>query len=226
MADLLPLFLNLTGRTVVLVGGGPVATAKLRQLVAAGAHVRVIAPDMTDEIRDASPPSVAIQQRPFAPADLDEAWLVVAAATPEVNRHVAEVAEARRIFVNAVDDPANATAFLGGIVRRDGVTLAISTSGDAPALTSLLREGLDALLPRDLATWMWQARAARVAWRREGVPMAARKPRLLQALNALYPDNTAETVAHAEKNILAMSASAQVERPRVPWLNGPEDSWL
>ena len=226
MADLLPLFLNLAGRTVVLVGGGPVATAKLRQLVAAGAHVRVIAPEMTDEIRDAKPPFVAIERRPFAPADLDEAWLVVAAATPEVNRHVADAAEARRIFVNAVDDPANATAFLGGIVRRDGVTLAISTSGDAPALTSLLREGLDALLPRDLATWMWQARAARVAWRREGVPMAARKPRLLQALNALYPDNPAQADASAEKNILAMSASVAVERPRVPWLNGPEDSWL
>jgi hypothetical protein len=55
---------------------------------------------------------------------------------------------------------------------------------------------------------------------------AARKPRLLQALNALYPDNTAQADAHAEKNILAMSASVQVERPRVPWLNGPEDSWL
>jgi hypothetical protein len=56
--------------------------------------------------------------------------------------------------------------------------------------------------------------------------MAARKPRLLQALNALYPDNTAQADTHAEKNILAMSASVQVERPRVPWLNGPEDSWL
>ena len=226
MADLLPLFLNLTGRTVVLVGGGPVATAKLRQLVAAGAHVRVIAPEMTDEIQDAKPPSVTIQRRPFAPADLDEAWLVVAAATPEVNRQVADVAEKRRIFVNAVDDPANATAFLGGVVRRDGVTLAISTSGDAPALTSLLREGLDALLPRDLASWMWQARAARVAWRRQGVPMAARKPRLLQALNALYPEDSSETTAHAEKNILAIPVGVAVERPRVPWLNGPEDSWL
>jgi siroheme synthase-like protein len=149
----------------------------------------------------------------------------VAAATPEVNRQVADVAERRRIFVNAVDDPANATAFLGGVVRRDGVTLAISTSGDAPALTSLLREGLDRLLPRDLASWMWQARAARVAWRREGVPMAARKPRLLQALNALYAEDAAETGVDAEKNILAIPG-ASVERPRVPWLNGPEDSWL
>jgi siroheme synthase-like protein len=188
MADLLPLFLNLAGRTVVLVGGGPVATAKLRQLVAAGAHVRVIAPEMTDEIRDAKPPFVAIERRPFAPADLDEAWLVVAAATPEVNRHVADAAEARRIFVNAVDDPANATAFLGGIVRRDGVTLAISTDGQAPGLAGLLREALDALLPQEIGEWLTVARRERAAWRRDRIPMKARRPLLLQALNDLYKD--------------------------------------
>ena len=211
MTELLPLFLNLTGRDVLLVGGGPVATAKLRQLLAAGAKVRVVAPDLTAEI--ASQP-VGIAQRPFEAADLDGAWLVVAAATPEVNRHVADEAEARRLFVNAVDDPANATAFLSGVVRRDGVTVAISTSGAAPALTALLREGLDALLPRDLASWMWQARAARVAWRREGIAMAARKPRLLEALNAIYDKEATAAVASSERGA------------RVPWLNGPEDSWL
>ena len=223
MSELLPLFLNLTGRDVVLVGGGPVATAKLRQLLAAGARVRVVAPEITGEI--ARQP-VTIAQRPFAPSDLDGAWLVVAAATPDVNRQVADVAETLRLFVNAVDDPDNATAFLSGVVRRDGVTLAISTSGTAPGLTALLREGLEALLPRDLASWMCHARAARVAWRRDGVPMDARKPLLLQALNALYEQQgTAETAARAEKDIYPISAVAG-DRPRVPWLNGPEDSWL
>jgi hypothetical protein len=77
----------------------------------------------------------------LAPSYLDEAWLVVAAATPDVNRQVAEAAESRRVFVNAVDDPANATAFLSGVIRREGVTLAISTSGEAPGLTALLRQG-------------------------------------------------------------------------------------
>jgi siroheme synthase-like protein len=240
MPDLLPLFLNLTGRDVLLVGGGPVATAKLRQLLAAGARVRVVSPEITDEIRDAvegtvqrpAPYPVLLEKRAFAPADLGRAWLVVAAATPDVNRQVAEVAETLRIFVNAVDDPDNATAFLGGVVRRDGVTLAISTSGAAPALTALLREGLDALLPRDLASWMWQARAARVTWRRDGVPMEARKPRLLQALNELYAKKaTAETAEIAENEKVlarsAISAVASSERgARVPWLNGPEDSWL
>jgi uroporphyrin-III C-methyltransferase/precorrin-2 dehydrogenase/sirohydrochlorin ferrochelatase len=234
MTELLPLFLNLTGRTVVLVGGGPVATAKLRPLLAAGARVRIVAPDITEEIAllvaPMSQQAVTIAQRPFEPADLDGAWLAVAAATPAVNREVADAAEARRIFVNAVDDPANATAFLSGVVRRDGVTLGISTSGAAPALTALLREGLDALLPSDLSAWMWQARASRLAWKRDGVPMAARKPLLLRALNEIYEEKTGESAEHADHTTLfALSADSAVfsdRGPRVPWLNGPEDSWL
>jgi siroheme synthase-like protein len=185
---MLPLFLNLSGRTVVLVGGGPVAAAKLRQLRAANATVRVVSPDVVDDIVRASGTEVSIARRAFAPADLDDAWLVVAAATPEVNRSVAEAAAARRLFVNAVDDPANATAYLSGVVRRHGVTLAISTAGDAPALTALLREALDAVLPDDLERWLESARAARALWRRDGVEMSARKPQLLRALNELYAE--------------------------------------
>src|SRR5689334_9714937 len=217
MTELLPLFLNVTGRPVVLVGGGRVAAAKLQQLLAAGARVTVVAPEMSDEIVGApvqgggagDPERVALRlvNRAFVPADLDGAWLVVAAATPEVNRVVAAAAEERRLFVNAVDDPANATAYLSGVVRRDGVTIAISTSGHAPALTSLLREGLDALLPRDLQTWIERARAQRVVWRRDAVPMEQRKPQLLNALNAIYR-STDEGAAS------------------VPWLHAPEDSWL
>jgi uroporphyrin-III C-methyltransferase/precorrin-2 dehydrogenase/sirohydrochlorin ferrochelatase len=227
MPELLPLFLKLTGRQVVLVGGGAVASAKLRQLIAAGATVRVVAPEITREIRLAaeSPRAqVTLLRRPFEPPDIDEAWLVVAAATPEVNRQVSEAAETRRIFVNAVDDPANASAFLSGVVRRDGVTVAISTSGAAPALAALLREGLDALLPPDLAKWVWQARAERVTWKRQGVPMEARKPRLLRALNALYGD--ADTTGHEENLHVSVAAISESRGPRVPWLNGPEDSWL
>jgi len=228
MSELLPVFLNLTGRQVVLVGASHVATAKLRQLLAADATVRVVAPDVTREIWQtalSAESEVTLLQRPFEPKDLDGAWLVVAAATPDVNRQVSEAAEARRIFVNAVDDPANASAYLSGVVRRDGVTLAISTSGAAPALAALLREALDALLPRDLASWVWQARVERLAWRRDGVPMEARKPHLLRALNALYTDSgeRGEQAEHVRFPVAAISAD---RGPRVPWLNAPEDSWL
>jgi uroporphyrin-III C-methyltransferase/precorrin-2 dehydrogenase/sirohydrochlorin ferrochelatase len=212
---------------VVLVGGGRVAAGKLQQLLAVGARVRIVAPDISAaavELFSRGAPRVEIVPRRFVPSDLDGAWLVVAAATPEVNREVADAAEKVRLFVNAVDDPANASAFLSGVVRRDGVTLAISTNGEAPALTALLREALDAVLPPDLAVWMAQARTERGAWRRDGVPMEARKPRLLQALNALYharlkPSSSIETVSASER-------STTVSAERVPWLNGPEDSWL
>src|SRR5205814_6107175 len=139
-----------------------------------GACVRVVAPVVTAEIERAGVETV---RREFSPSDLDGAWLVVAAATPDVNREVAAAAESRRIFVNAVDDPRNASAFLSGTIRRDGVTIAVSTSGDAPALTSLLREALDAVLPDDLDRWMAEARRQRAIWRRDHVPMASRKPR-------------------------------------------------
>jgi siroheme synthase-like protein len=188
MAELLPLFLTLTGRRVLLVGGGPVAASKLESLLAAGADVRVVAPEVKPSIEQSGVP---IERRGFVPSDLEDAWLVVAAAPPEVNRQVALAAEARRIFVNAIDDPANGTAFLSGVVRRDGVTVAISTSGHAPGLAGLLREALDAVLPIDLGEWMRVAREARVGWRRDGVPMEARRPLLLRALNGIYEEKHA-----------------------------------
>ena len=167
--DLLPLFVKLAGRRVVLVGTGPVAAGKLDALVRAGADVRLVEPDA------------------FEPADLDDAWLVVAAATGAINRAVAEAAEARRIFVNAVDDPPNASAYLGGVVRRAGVTIAISTNGEAPALAGVLREGIDALLPGDLDRWTACAQRSAENLEADGVPMEERRPLLVEALKRLYP---------------------------------------
>ncbi|MEP6914415.1 MAG: bifunctional precorrin-2 dehydrogenase/sirohydrochlorin ferrochelatase [Acidobacteriota bacterium] len=180
---LFPVYLKLHGRRVVVVGGGPVAASKLAALQEAGATIHVVAPEICADIEAAG---VAVERRPFASSDLDGAWFVVAAAPPEVNRQVAEEGERRRIFVNAVDDPDNASVYLGGVVRRAGVTIGISTDGAAPALAGLLREGLDALLPADLETWSARARELRGSWRARQIPMEARRPELLDALNALY----------------------------------------
>lgn len=227
MTELLPLFLNLTERPVLLVGGGRVAAAKLRQLLAAGARVRVVSPVVQPSIAASDDPRIDIVQRGFVASDLDDVWLVVAAATPAVNRAVAEAAEVRRVFVNAVDDPANASAFLSGVIRRDGVTVAISTSGDAPALTALVRESLDALLPRDLADWMQTARDARVEWRRLEVPIEQRKPQLLSALNDLYDEASPKPCVAGQRGPVEREASAERSTvQRIPWLTAPEDSWL
>jgi uroporphyrin-III C-methyltransferase / precorrin-2 dehydrogenase / sirohydrochlorin ferrochelatase len=180
---LFPIFLKLEGRKVLLVGGGNVAAAKLAALQGTGALVTVVAPEVRPEV-EASAAHVA--RRAFSAADLDGAWLAIAAAPPEVNRAVAAAAEPRCLFVNAVDDPAPATCFAAGVVRRAGVTLAISTAGTAPALAGLLREGLEAVIPDDLAQWVSEARALRTAQKAAGVPMQERRPLLLRALNRLY----------------------------------------
>ena len=178
-----PTFLRLAGRKVVVVGGGPVAASKLDGLLAAGAQVTVVAPDIGPEL---DRPGVRLVRKAFEPPDLDGAWWVVAAAPAEVNQAVLAAADARHLWVNAVDDPPNATAYLGGVVRRSDVTVAISTGGRAPALAGLLREAIDAWLPGDLDAWLEAADEARRGWKRDGVPMEQRRPMLLETLNRLY----------------------------------------
>ena len=210
VASFFPVFLRLAGRRVLLVGAGPVGASKLQGLLDAGALVTVVAPEIVPDIEQAAlnhagAASITLKKRPFEVGDLDGVWYVVAAATPVVNRAVAVAAEERQLFVNAVDDPPNATAYLGGVLRRGGVTVAISTDGHAPALAGLLREGLDALLPHELDEWLDEARAVRKKWLADGVPMEERRPLLLKALNEIYarratagkPEAKAETEVHA-----------------------------
>jgi len=176
-----PVFLDLRSREVLVVGGGRVAFGKVASLLEAGALVTVVAPRIDKSVNGAE-----LVVREFQPADLDGKWLVVAAATADVNRAVAAEAGRRRIFVNAVDDAASASAYLGGVVRKGGVTLAVGTDGRAPALSGLLREALAAVLPDDLEQWTRTASQARALWRAARVPMAERRPLLLEALNELY----------------------------------------
>lgn len=180
---LFPVFLKLEGRKVLVVGGGAVAEAKLPGLLAGGALVTVVAPEIRGGI--ASAPVVTLR-RPFQPEDANGAWLVVAAAPARVNREVQAAAEARGVFVNAVDDPAHGSVYTGGVVRRGGVTIAVSTEGRAPALAGLLREALEAVIPEDVGGWVEAGAALREEQRRARVPMAERRPLLLRALNRIY----------------------------------------
>lgn len=176
---------------MLVVGGGPVATAKVNALLQAGAAVTVVAPEITTEIGTlAAAGKIALAQRSFEASDLEGQWLAVAAVPPEVARAVAEAAELARLFVLAVDDTSAASAFGAGTLRRGGVTIAVSTDGRAPALAGLLREGLEAVLPDDLAGWADVAERQRAAWRAAGVPIDQRRPLLLQALDGIYSNRS------------------------------------
>ncbi|OFW14008.1 MAG: hypothetical protein A3F70_13395 [Acidobacteria bacterium RIFCSPLOWO2_12_FULL_67_14] len=197
MEPLLPVFLKLYGRKALLVGGGRVAATKLESLLRTGASMTVVAPEVREDI---CLPGVEIRRRPFRPDDLDNVWFVVTAATPDVNRQVEAAADARRIFVNAADDPLAATAFLGAVIRRADIAVAISTSGRAPALAALLREAIDAVLPDEevAGSWLAAAEALRAKWQASAVPISERRPLLLRVLNELHGGHH-QTHGHAER---------------------------
>ena len=181
-ASLFPLFLKLGERVVVVVGAGAMAERKVQSLLASGARVEVIAPEATGELqRLAAAGLLQWSRRRFQETDLAGSWLVVAATgDPETQQRVAAAAEARRVFLLAVDDPGNASAYSGAVVRRPPFMVAISSSGATPALTRLLREIIEQVLPGD--AWIEHAKALREKWIADGTPMGERFGSLVREL--------------------------------------------
>jgi siroheme synthase-like protein len=130
------------GRRCVVVGAGRIAARKVGALVAAGADVHVVAPDVGAEVRArADAGALSLAERPFRPADLDGAWLAATATgVAEVDRAVFEAAESRQVWVNSADDPANCSFTLMSIVRQGDLVVAIGSNGRSPALTTYLRD--------------------------------------------------------------------------------------
>jgi uroporphyrin-III C-methyltransferase/precorrin-2 dehydrogenase/sirohydrochlorin ferrochelatase len=179
---LLPVFLKLEGRDVLVVGAGRVAERKIAELVETRARVHVVAPSASDTVKALSAArALRWDARPFEVSDVAGAWLVVAATDdPEVQRHIADAADSEHTFVIAVDDKANASAYGGATIRRGPVSIAISTSGESPALARLIREVLEHALPE--AEWIDAARALRDRWRADGTPFESRFAELLKVL--------------------------------------------
>jgi len=150
---LFPLFADLAGRPVLVVGGGPVAARKAAALREAGAAVAVGAPELNDELaRLAREGAVRHIAGAFEPAWLDGMWLAIAATGDRaVNARVAEAAAARRILANVVDDPALSSFQVPSIVDRSPLVVAISSSGAAPVLARRLRERIESLFDHALA---------------------------------------------------------------------------
>lgn len=153
---LLPIFLRLDDRPVLVVGAGTVALAKIESLRAAGALITVVAPKTIPRIRElAHQDALVWRERVFEAKDLDGAFLVIAATNaPDVNRAVFDEARRRNIACNAVDDPPNCDFYFGSVVSRGDLQVAISTTGESPALAQRLRQEIDAQLPQDLGPWL------------------------------------------------------------------------
>ena len=146
-----PAFLDLRGRLALVVGGGPVALRKLEALLACGARVRLVSPQMIPSLSRRGP-SLDLIARPYEAADLDGVALAFAATDdPAVNAWVARDARARGILVNVADAPALCDFIVPAMVRRGGLQIAISTGGASPALARHLRRELERVVGPEYA---------------------------------------------------------------------------
>lgn len=165
MSHYYPVLLNLRGRTCVVIGGGTIATGKVEGLLEASAWVTVIAPQLSPALAElVQAGRVRHLARAYQPGDLAEAFLAVGATDDRAaNAAVWEEAQARGILFNAVDDVPHCNFIAPSILRQGDLTVAISTSGKAPALAVRLKERLAAELGPEYARFLELAGGLREA---------------------------------------------------------------
>jgi siroheme synthase-like protein len=154
-ANLYPLFLNLRDRSCVVIGASEMAEGKIRELLEAGAKVRVVSVEVTSQIASwAESGKVYWEARNYERGDLRGAFLVVSVADAETNTRVLAEAEEQHTFCNAVDDIPHCSCYASAIVRRGPLQIAISTAGNSPALAQRLRHEFEACFGEEYGLWV------------------------------------------------------------------------
>ena len=160
-----PLFLDLTNQSAVVIGAGNVATRKIRTLLRAKAAVTVISPQATPVIRRlAQKKCVRWVRRRYRRSDLRGARLAIAATNDiAVNQIICAEAKRRKLLVNCIVPPSAGNFFVPSLVRRGGISLAISTDGASPAFAKRLRRDLEHFLGDEYPRLLKAMTAARRA---------------------------------------------------------------
>jgi precorrin-2 dehydrogenase/sirohydrochlorin ferrochelatase len=212
---MIPLFLNVTNRLCVVIGGGPVGRRKAAALLEGGARVRLVClePQPTEDQAAA----LVWVTEPYHPGHLEGAALVFAAATPEVNRQVIADAHAAGLWVNAASEPENGDFFMPAELRRGDLVVAVGTSGEAPGVARAVRDLLDSQLDDAFGRWLAllaelrpqiQAAIPTPDWRRALLERLA-KPEWLDRLRR----ESSDQVREAMQRELQTLASALPSRP-------------
>ena len=162
-AKLFPMFLKLSDRPCLVVGAGTIAESKIASLLEAGAKILVIAPEATAQVQAwAHSKQIAWHQRPFEPGDLEGMLLVVAAtSSKEVHERIFDEATKRGVLCNIVDVPPLCDFYYPAVVQRGALQIAVSTSGQSPALAQRLRRQLEEQFGPEYEEWVEQLGMAR-----------------------------------------------------------------
>ena len=171
MPEYYPVMLNIRGRKAIVVGGNKVAAEKAASLAASDAHVAVLSPTFCPELmQQAEAGQVTLRRKAYEPGDLAGAFVVVAIAeSHELVEAIWAETQERGQLVNIVDVPAYCTFILPSILRREQLTIAVSTEGASPGLAKRIRQELEAYFPLAYGPYIRLAALARARLRESGV---------------------------------------------------------
>lgn len=172
-----PVFLKLLGRPCVVIGGGPVALRKVKQLRECGAKVTVISPELCPELAElAAQDEISVTQRQYQTGDLRGAFVAIAATDDAaVNQKVAEEGRGESVLVNVVDDAQKSDFIVPSIGRRGDITIAVSTSGKSPALAKKMRAMLEEEFGEEYASLASLVNEVRTEIRQAGTPVSGER---------------------------------------------------
>ena len=177
---LYPIFLDLSGRRCVVVGGGEVANRKARKLLQARAEVVVISPGVKPELESVA---TEVRRRPYEAGDLEGAYLAFAATdSREANAAVVREAKERGIPINVVDRPSEGDFALPSVLRRGRLQVAVSTGGASPTLARRIKGELEDIFGPEWAGIVEELRAARLDGRPPGEELEGEVSRCLSRL--------------------------------------------
>lgn len=195
-----PLFVELSGKEVLVAGGGKVAERKVGTLLEFGAGIRLVSPAVTGGLQSlADSGAVRLRKREYRKEDLEGAALAVAATGDrEVNRRIHSDAAGRSIPVNVVDDPELCTFYFPAVVHRKDLVVGITTSGSYPAFTKYARQKVEELFPESCGEVVEVLKSYREKVRREVKDPAVRRQILEKLLEiAVKAAESTEAEDHA-----------------------------
>ena len=225
MPEYYPVMLDVRGRLAIVVGGDRVAAEKAAALSASGAQVSVINPAFCDELlMQAEYKRVTLRRKAYEPGDLEGAFVVVA-ATNDTQLVEAIWTETQRSgqLVNIVDIPERCSFIMPSILRRDQLTIAVSTEGASPGLAKRIRQNLEEIFPLAYGPYLRLAALARTHLRKNGVSYERRDDffsdfftsdvlaRLVEGNEAQATVITAELLRRYEVDVSASVLEASLE---------------
>lgn len=218
MPNYYPIMLDVRGRNALVIGGNRIAAEKAATLQASGAQVTIQSPEFGAEVQALyEQQRVTLHQKAYAAGDMVGAFVVLASTNDQqLIDTLWHEAQERGTLLNIVDVPARCNFILPSILRRDQLTIAVSTEGASPSLARRIRQQLETLFPPVYGSYLRLASVVRAHMRKQGLPYDRRDDYFgdyyaSDVLTHLEQDNQAQAVATATELLARYDVSVPTE---------------